>query len=424
MPAILTDIAKSASTQSLFEQVETERKTMIDTVMAWSKVNSGSPNLEGLAVMEELILDAFSVLSPDVEIIDLPDGERVDDDGNVQIAKNGRCLRIYKRPEANRRVLMTGHYDTVFALNHPFQVPVWLDDNTINGPGVADMKGGIIVMLHALKAFEASPNAASVGWEVILSPDEETGSLKSADILAERAKSADIGLTYEPALADGTLAGARKGSGNYALVVTGRAAHAGREFFEGRNAVVLLAEMIGRLSNLTNGMPGLTVNAAVISGGVASNVVPDKALCRFNVRLEKPEDAGWFTAQLDALVAEFNEREGYKAVLHGGINRPPKAISEANQILMDAIAACGAELGFDVSYVPTGGCCEGNNLAAAGLPNVDTLGVRGGLIHSADEFVMVDSFTERAKLSLLILLAFAGGALDDVVAAKAHAMAE
>lgn len=417
------DVASDPLVQKQLQWLDEQKSEMVEEVIRWSHVNSGSRNLSGLAEMEALILEAFAPLDPEVDIIDLPDGEGVTPKGEVEITKNARCLRIFKRPDANRRVLMTGHIDTVFAIDHAFQTTTWLDENTLNGPGVADMKGGILVMLNALKALEASPYASSIGWEVLLSPDEETGSLASGPILADRAKAADIGLTYEPALADGTLAGARKGSGNYTLVVSGLAAHAGRAFFDGRNAVVLLAEMIGELAALTNARPGMTVNPAVITGGVAPNVVPDKALCRFNVRLEAPEDAGWFDARLAEIVAQFNQRDGYTVTLHGGINRPPKAISSANQKLMDAIKACGAQLNIGVDYVATGGCCEGNNLAAAGLPNVDTLGVRGGLIHSADEFVLVDSFTERAKLSALILMAFAAGALDDVLAEKAKSAA-
>lgn len=411
-------VAVSGQQAKILADIDASKDAMVETVIAWSHVNSGSRNMDGLKAMESLILEAFEPLSPEVELIDLPDGELVNSAGDVEIVPNARCLRLFRRPDANRKVLMTGHYDTVFATNHPFQTTKWLDDNTLNGPGVADMKGGILVMREALMAFEKLPEAQSVGWEIILSPDEETGSLASAKILAERAPAADIGLTYEPALADGTLAGARKGSGNFTVVVSGKAAHAGREFFEGRNAVVLLSRIVGDLAALTDGRPGLTVNPAVVTGGVAPNVVPDRALCRFNVRLEEPEDAPWFEAQLATIMERYNKEDGFTVALHGGINRPPKAISKANQRLMDIIADCGAELGIHVAYVPTGGCCEGNNLAAAGLPNVDTLGVRGGLIHSADEFVLVDSFTERAKLSALILMAFAEGALDDVLTLK------
>jgi glutamate carboxypeptidase len=399
-------------------QIDGQQAQMVETVLAWSNINSGSGNAAGLAKMEALIIAAFAPLGGEVDLIQLPDGEKVNAAGEIEAVKNGRCIRIFKRAEANRKVLLTGHTDTVFAPDSAFQTPVWLDDNTLNGPGVADMKGGILVMLNALKAFEETPLAASVGWEVLLSPDEETGSLASAAILAERAKSADIGLTYEPALADGTLAGARKGSGNFTVVVRGKAAHAGREFFAGRNAVVKMAAIVGELALLTGGRPGLTVNPAVVSGGVAPNVVPDLAMCRFNVRLEEPEDASWFEQQIALIAQRAGSEDGFEVFMHGGINRPPKALSDANLKLMDAIAACGLELGININYKATGGCCEGNNLAAAGLPNVDTLGVRGGMIHSAQEFILADSFSERAKLSALILMAFAAGHFDHVVKAK------
>ncbi|NVJ97182.1 MAG: hydrolase [Alphaproteobacteria bacterium] len=418
MTISLQTLSSSQACKDALGRIQDRQAEMVETVIAWSKVNSGSRNLEGLAAMEALVLEAFAPLGAEVELIDLPDGEFVNEAGDVVPVKNGRTIRIFKRPEANRKVLMTGHTDTVFARDHAFQQPVWLEGDKLNGPGVADMKGGILVMLNALKAFEETPLAESVGWEVLLSPDEETGSLASAPILTERAKAADIGMTYEPALADGTLAGARKGSGNYAVVVRGKAAHAGREFHAGRNAVVRLSKIIGELAALTDGRPELTVNPAVIQGGVAPNVVPDMALCRFNVRLKEPEDAVWFETEVNKIVAAHDVEEGYSVHLHGGINRPPKALSDANIKLMDAIRACGAELGIAIDYVPTGGCCEGNNLAAAGLPNVDTLGVRGANIHSADEFVCADSFAERARLSALILMAFASGQLDDVVKAK------
>lgn len=418
MSSPISVLNKDKLAREALARVDERAKAMIDTVIAWSKVNSGSRNLEGLSRMEGLVLEAFAPLAPEVELISLDDGEMVNEAGEVETVKNGRTIRLFKRPQANRKVLMTGHTDTVFARDHSFQEPVWLDDNTLNGPGVADMKGGILVMLNALRAFEETPLAEQVGWEVLLSPDEETGSLASARILAERAKAADIGLTYEPALADGTLAGARKGSGNYTVVVKGKAAHAGREFHNGRNAVVALSSIITALASLSGERPDMTVNPAVIKGGVAPNVVPDMAWCRFNVRLKEPEDAQYFERKVGEIIAAWDGVDGYSVQLHGGINRPPKALSDANILLMDAIKACGAELGINVDYVPTGGCCEGNNLAAAGLPNVDTLGVRGGMIHSADEFVCVDSFAERAKLSALILMAFASGELDHVLKAK------
>lgn len=418
MHSVLERLAHPDDVKNILSAIAEWSDEMVDLVQQWSKINSGSRNLAGLARMERAVLEAFAPLGAEVSFVELGDSEFVNEQGVVEHVANGRSIRLVKNPSANRRVLITGHTDTVFPLDSDFQEPKWLDENTINGPGVADMKGGIIVALNALRAFEMTPYSGSIGWEVILSPDEETGSLMSAAILSERAKAADIGLTYEPALADGTLAGERKGSGNYTVIVRGRAAHAGREFHAGRNAVVALSEIIGDLAALSDKKPELTVNPAIISGGSAPNVVPDLAWCRFNVRLAETEHIEWFERQLEELIQPWQKKAGYKVRLHGGINRPPKKISEANKLLMDRIASCGRDLDLNVNYVATGGCCEGNNLAAAGLPNVDTLGVRGGAIHSPDEFVLVDSFVERARLSALILAAFADGQFDDVIAAK------
>src|SRR5690606_8292139 len=172
-----------------------------------------------------------------------------------------------------------------FAENSPFQRVVTRDDGALNGPGIADMKGGISVMLGALEAFEAHPLKDRVGWTALLSPDEEIGSPGSAPLLAELGARGHIGLTYEPAMADGTLAGERKGSGNYHLIVHGKAAHAGRAFHEGANAIAGAAMIATRLHALNGQREGVTVNVAKIAGGGPLNVVADNAVVRFNVRV-------------------------------------------------------------------------------------------------------------------------------------------
>ncbi len=191
------------------------------------------------------------------------------------------CLKITARPDAPIQVVLTGHYDTVFPADSPFQTVTTRADGALNGPGLADMKGGISVLLGALDAFEAHPDKDRVGWTVLLSPDEEIGSPASAPLLAELGARGHLGLTYEPALADGTLAGARKGSGNWHLIVTGKAAHAGRAFEEGRNAVAGAAILAAALHGLNGQREGVSVNVAKISGGGALNVVADNAVVRF-----------------------------------------------------------------------------------------------------------------------------------------------
>lgn len=383
---------------------------MVETVKDWSRVNTGTENIAGLKDMAAILKEAFSVLGAECTEIPLTPGEDIGSDGGVTEMPFGTLLHFKKRPNAKRKVLLTGHYDTVFPVNSPFQTPKFLDDNTLNGPGVADMKGGLLVMLNALQVLEQSQHAENLGWEIILNPDEETGSIGSAPILADRAPHADFGLTFEPsALPDGTLAGERKGSGNFVIVIKGLAAHAGREFDKGRNAVWKLSQFITDLYSLNGQRNGVTINPGIIEGGIATNVVPDMALCRYNIRVETVEEMDWVQGEIDGLVAKVNKAEGFSGELVGTFNRPPKTLSPKNLQLFDVLKACGADLGLDINWIPTGGCCDGNNLAAAGLPNIDTLGVRGGLIHSDKEYLLVDSFAERAKLSALVLLKYAAG---------------
>lgn len=392
--------------------IDDRQEALVERLVEWSAINSGSHNMEGLAEMGQEVVDAFSVLGAEHEEIETEPGERMASNGRLEAVPHGPVHIFSKRPGAARRVLLTGHLDTVFGAGHPFQEPRFLDQTKLNGPGAADMKGGILVMLTALEALEKSGLAEGLGYDVLINSDEEIGSLGSAPHLVEYAQRADFGLTYEPALADGTLAGARKGSGVFTLVVRGRAAHAGREYEKGRNAVAKLSAVICELDALNEKLAGVTVNAAVIEGGSAVNVVPDLALCRFNVRVVDTEDMERVRSEMDRMIGRHNETDGFTVELHGAFGRPPKVLSAANEKLFEILAGIGRELDLDIQWKPTGGACDGNNLAAAGLPNIDSLGVRGGLIHSDREFALVDSLAERAKLSALMLMRYASGAFS------------
>ncbi len=378
-------------------------------VESWSRINSGSYNLDGLAVMAKALEDNFLWLNAPMERLDLPPLRAIDAGGNPVDMPVGQAVRIRKRPHAPLQVFLGGHMDTVFGKDHPFQTPKYVDENTLNGPGVADLKGGLVVMLKALEALERSPWAEAIGWEVLINPDEEIGSQSSDALLAEAAARNHLGLVFEPALADGTLAGARKGSGNFTFVMRGRAAHAGREFEAGRNAIVAAAELVANLHAINGQREGLTLNIGHIEGGGALNVVPDLAIVRLNVRLAEADDRAWLMAQFEQLLAQWKERPDYQLHLHGNFTRAPKPMSAANAQVFELVKRSGAMLGIEVAWKATGGCCDGNNLWAHGLANVDTLGVRGGNIHSAAEFVLLDSLAERAKLAALILMRLASG---------------
>ncbi len=390
------------------ERAALERIThdpMLAQVQQWAAINSGSGNLAGLKATADLLADAFAILPGNIELQEPAPVEKVRADGVVEIVEHGRHLVVTVRPEAPVQLLFTGHMDTVFPADHSFQDQRWLEDGVLNGPGVADMKGGIAVMLAALAAAETAPEFANVGYQVMINSDEEVGSPSSAPLITALAKGKTAALTYEPALPDGTLAGERGGSGNFSIIFTGKSAHAGRNPQDGRNALLAAADLALRLKALTR--PGLNVNPARIEGGSPNNVVPDHAILRVNFRPMTPQIVEETDLALRTLIADIEREHEVSAHLHGSFGRPPKPIDAEAAKLFDLVKQCGADLGLSIAWKASGGVCDGNNIAACGIPVVDTMGVRGGAIHSADEFLITESLVERARLSALTILRIA-----------------
>lgn len=397
----------SPTEQQAIERAAAE--PMLEQVETWAEINSGSRNLEGLGDMAYLLSDAFAVLPGELAFEEPSPVEAVDSAGRTIEIGHGKNLHITVRPEAPVQLLFTGHMDTVFGVDHEFQTTTWLEEGVLGGPGVADMKGGIAVMLAALKSVEQSPDAQRLGYEVVLNSDEEVGSLGSAALLVQAARGKRAALTYEPAaLPDGTLAGARPGSGNFALVVRGRSAHAGRNPEDGRNALLAAADLALRLAAAKR--PGLNVNPSRIEGGSPSNVVPDLAILRVNLRPATPDDERSAQAMIDEAIRLIAAEHDVTIEVSGGFGRPPKPLTPEAEALFNLVKQAGADLGQTIGWQATGGVCDGNNIAACGVPVVDTMGVRGGKIHSMEEFLIVDSLPERAALSALTILRLATGA--------------
>ena len=393
----------TASERQVLDAIE--QQPMLDQVQTWAAVNSGSGNIDGLAATATMLADAFLVLPGDIALIDPEPVERVLTDGTVKAVAHGQHLLVTVRPDAPTQLLFTGHLDTVFPVDHDFQRLRWLDDGTLNGPGVADMKGGIAVMLAALRAAEQAGSLAGVGYNILINSDEEVGSPSSAELIAQLAKNKLAALTYEPALPDGTLAGARGGSGNFSIIISGTSAHAGRNPDDGRNAVLAASDLALRLKRLSR--EGLSVNPAKIEGGSPNNVVPDHAILRVNFRPRTPEIVTQTEADLRRVIAEIECDHDVRAHLHGSFGRPPKPIDGEAAKLFGLVKQCGADLGLSIAWRSSGGVCDGNNIAACGVPVVDTMGVRGGNIHSSDEFLIVESLVERAQLSALTIMRLA-----------------
>lgn len=364
---------------------------LIKRLTTWSAINSGSTHLAGLARMADALEAALRELTPDVERVPLADDGRV-------------ALRATCRPAAARRILCSGHYDTVFDANHPFQTPRPVTADRLNGPGVADMKGGIVAMLAALAAFEQTPTAANLGWTVLLTPDEETGSEASRPVIEAAAREHALGLVFEPARDTGALVRSRAATGIFTLTVHGRAAHAGRDPGAGRNAIVALAELLLAVDRLPARIPDLLINVGAIRGGGTVNIVPDFATADLNARASTKPALLAAEAALADLAATLNQRDGFRAELTGQFNREPLQSTPVTEALFAQLQTCVADLGEPpLEWMHVAGGSDGNLLHAAGLPVLDGLGPVGGGLHSDAEYIETASLPARARRAALLL---------------------
>ena len=391
--------------QSILACIANERDEMAARLLNWAAINTGTLNLAGLAQLTELVQSMLEPLTDHLDYVSVAPQSQVSPQGDLIEVPLAGVIVGRRRQKAPIQAVLSIHLDTVYPVDSSFQV-CRREGDTLLGPGVADAKGGLVVLLQALAAFERYVKTSgddSVGWTVILNSDEEIGSPGSRDVFARFGSGADFGLLFEPCLANGYLIGQRKGSGNFEIVVRGKAAHAGREFHQGRNAIVAAAKVAQRLHELNGRWPDTTVNVAKIDGGGPSNVVPENAVVRFNVRYPEMDLQNEMSTEFDRLVQDADQ--GIQQSLHGGFFAPPKPLNREYISLLETVQSCGKSIGLDLAWESTGGVCDGNRLAALGVPNVDTMGVQGGHIHSHREYMRIDSLVPRAQLTFLTLLA-------------------
>lgn len=365
--------------------------------------NSGSTHLEGLYIVQEMLINLFKPLSHNIEIIPMTPKRTLTKDGSFSEELLGNALWIRRRPKKHHRVLLVGHMDTVYHLDHSFQTLTRLSDNKLQGPGVADMKGGLLVILHALHLFELSPYHADLGWDVFINADEELSSPSSSTILAQKVNNHLAAFVFEPSLDEqGTFARQRKGCGKISILVKGKAAHVGRAFHEGKNAIIHLSKIILDIDKFSKQHPELVINVGTVSGGDALNIVPDWAICRLDVRMNTRKEEILIEQELN-LILENHRIEGYDIIQHSFFGRPPKHIDQKTESLFNLMKTIGEAQNIPINWMDTGGCCDGNNLSELGIPVIDTLGVRGGFIHSPKEFILLDSLKERTLLTATLL---------------------
>ncbi len=318
---------------------------------------------------------------------------------------------VARRPAGDGRTavcsLLCGHLDTVHDPAGPFRALSEPVDGVARGPGAMDMKGGLVVALAALETLEAL--GRRLDWSMVLVSDEETGTWFGHRALVETVPGHDIGLVFEPMPATGGLVVERMGSGTFMIEARGRSAHVGRAFGEGRSAVVALARAIVAVSELADPARGRIVNVGPMHGGAAANAVPHHARCWGNVRYADEEARVGLETELRAVIADLDRRLASESDdpatlrIETGFLRGAKPTTPETLALAERVRSVSEDLGESLPFVSTGGACDGNDLQAAGLPTIDTLGVRGGGMHRPDEHVDLASLVDRATLVAILL---------------------
>lgn len=415
--------------QRVCAAVSARRAALVEDLRLHVGLPTGGGNASGLARSRELLAARARRLGASVEVktgdprpvwlygepgyggrgADMPKAAGVPgaETGSAAVAV---CRRERVGGEDRRPVLVCGHLDTVHDPLGPFQkLTIAPDGRTATGPGCADMKGGLVIGMGALEALEEC--GVRLPWTLVLNSDEETGSYRSRRTIFEEAArvaaAGGVGVALEPAGARGELIVERAGSGQFFIEAHGRAAHVGRDFRSGVSAVNALAGLIVRIAALGRSDEGLIVNIGPIDGGTATNVVPDRARAWGNVRFPDRAAAKRFEEDLRAAAGSV-VGPGLSVEVAIDLSRQAKPRTVGVDRLASIAQTVSEQLGRELPLGATAGVCDGNVMQSAGLATLDTLGVRGGGLHTTDEWIEMDSLVERCQLLALFLMRATG----------------
>lgn len=315
-----------------------------------------------------------------------------------------------------KELLIAGHLDTVHDPAGTFrELVISADGSRATGPGCVDMKGGLVIALAALEVLEEAGEKLS--WTLLLNSDEETGSYHSRfaieDEAARVAGAGGLGIALETASANGGLVVERAGSGQFMYLSLGKAAHVGRDFAAGISAVDTLCRVVLDAHALSSPDEGIIVNIGPIEGGIATNVVPDRARAWGNVRYPTAEAARKLEDDLISIAGKYTKHPPPPHVIcYYDFIREAKPLTPEVQAFAEMCRGCAEDLGQKLPFAKTAGVCDGNIMQAAGLTTIDTLGVRGGGLHTPEEWIEMGSLVERCQL-LAVVMMRVGAARDE-----------
>ncbi len=364
-------------------------------------IDSGSLYAAGIEKIAAFFQKRFSQLNWETKIYSFADGK-------------APCLEAANTIPAAADTIFDfffiGHMDTVFLEGEVQKRPFSIDDHQAKGPGVCDMKGGLVAVLHVVETLQHFALADKLSFCVGFNSDEEIGSKASREWLETSAKKSKCVFVFEPCRVGGQRVLQRKGGGVYDIICHGKAAHAGVEPEKGVNAVLELAHQILDISSFAAPKLGTTVSVDVIEGGTKANVIPDYARAVVDARVANASEKKRIETCFQQ-IAQSTHVRGARLEVRGGINRPPMVPSEITLGLWEQIVEIGTRLGQEMKVIATGGGSDGNFTSALGIPTIDGLGPRGGNVHSQEEFLDLESVNPTIELICEICKSAAEGKL-------------
>jgi glutamate carboxypeptidase len=384
-PPDLPAIRKLA--EESFDSYLADLRTLVD-------IDCGTFTPAGVNRVADIMEERFRSAGWSVERIPHAPSPQAPDLGDVVVATlaGGR-----KAGDGGRRVLLIGHMDTVFPEGTATERPFRIEGTTAYGPGVSDMKGGLLAGLHAVRCLQGIDFHEFQRITYVCNPDEEIGSPFSGPIILDRAREADVCFVLEGARENGDIVSSRKGVADFLARIRGRAAHAGVEPERGRSAVLQAAHATVALHELNGKWPGVTVNVGTVQGGIRPNVVAER--CEMRVDVRAPTVAAFqeaLAAVQSLLTQRFVPDVEVDVESQGGF--PPMEKIEATARLVERARAIAEELGFEVKDAATGGASDANPVAGSGVPTLDGLGPIGGADHAPGEWLDLDSVVPRISL--------------------------
>jgi glutamate carboxypeptidase len=370
--------------KTLYEYLDTQESKAVALLGSLVNIDTGSYDKSGIDQAILLLKKQMDDLNMETRVIEL--------------AERGNHLLAKKPGKSDHNVLLIGHCDTVFPIGTVAERPFRIEDGRAYGPGVADMKGGLVVLITALAAIKAVRHEVwdDLGISVIFNSDEEIGSTTSRAYIESEASQARAVCVLEPARPGGEYVTQRKGHGTYILRITGKSAHAGSQPELGASAIHELLRMGLEIQAHNDFTSGLTVNIGVIRGGIRPNVVADFAEAEIDVRIPKVEDSERIENAFQEIASE-TRIPGTHAELSGGIDFPPMPLTEASVRLFEYVRKAGSEIGLNLNHIATGAASDGN-YASRFAPTIDGMGPQGDGTHSPKEFIVVSTLVERAKV--------------------------